>query len=302
MIEQTIVTKLLSQAVQNKRENHLYILVGDDLEKQRSIYHWFIQLHLCETLVEGQPCLQCASCQQVLHDNYVNSTVIQLEGKTSLGIDAMRLLKEQFMVSSLNQSWRFFCIEAADVLTIQAANSILKFLEEPTANTIGFLFVQNEQALLETIQSRAQILRLEQENQKLEPIANEALRQNFLRLGIDEKQVEKHFLFILQGFERYFLKLANGSPIIVALTDLEEIMGQTKLQIDILKQLLFFLKATLTKQYVFTQQAEKLSAYINRYGANHFVALETSLKNITWNASVQNILVTYALKLEDKIA
>ena len=66
-------------------------------------------------------------------------------------------IKERFKTTSFQNAPRIYLIKQADKLNKHAANSLLKFLEEPEGNVIAILEVDNRYKVLETIRSRCQI-------------------------------------------------------------------------------------------------------------------------------------------------
>lgn len=77
-----------------------------------------------------------------------------------LTIPQMRLLKDRAQLKPLRGSWRVFLIDSIDRANEQAANSLLKTLEEPPAHLVLILTARNPYDLLPTIRSRAVPLRL----------------------------------------------------------------------------------------------------------------------------------------------
>ena len=79
-------------------------------------------------------------------------------------------IKEKFKTTSLENRPRIYAIKEADKLNKYAANSLLKFLEEPDSNVIAILVTDNRYKVLETIYSRCQVLTLLNNNgfQKIE--------------------------------------------------------------------------------------------------------------------------------------
>lgn len=117
-----------------------------------------------------------------------------------LSIQQMRLLKERAQMKPLRGAWRVFLIDAIDRANAQAANSVLKTLEEPPEHLILILTARNPYDLLPTIRSRAVTLRLGK--------LNAAEMQAFLslhRLDHPERR----------------LALAEGSPGLAVSIDLE---------------------------------------------------------------------------------
>lgn len=76
-------------------------------------------------------------------------------------IDDVRGLNDFFGMTSSDGGWRVVIVDAADDLNINAANALLKILEEPPKKTIFFLLSHSPAALLPTIRSRCRRLALQ---------------------------------------------------------------------------------------------------------------------------------------------
>jgi DNA polymerase-3 subunit delta' len=77
-----------------------------------------------------------------------------------ISIQQMRLVKERAPMKPLRGKWRVFLIDGIDRANIQAANSLLKTLEEPPEHLILMLTARNAYDLLTTIRSRAVMLNM----------------------------------------------------------------------------------------------------------------------------------------------
>jgi DNA polymerase III delta prime subunit len=78
--------------------------------------------------------------------------------KQSIGIDKTRKLKEWFSVKPYSSPNKFAVIKDADLLTVEAQNSILKLLEEPNDNCFLALTLSNPSNLLPTVLSRCETI------------------------------------------------------------------------------------------------------------------------------------------------
>lgn len=116
-------------------------------------------------------------------------------------IQQMRLLKERAQFKPLHGRWRVFLIDQIDRANEQAANSLLKTLEEPPDHLILFLTAENAYDLLPTIRSRAVPL-------YLTGLTDEEMRQFLERRGAGD--VERR------------IALADGSPGLALSLDLKE--------------------------------------------------------------------------------
>ncbi len=108
-------------------------------------------------------CGKCSPCHRALEEK--NELIYELkpEQKTLIGVDQIRELHRSLSLKP-NQAARFVIIDPADALSTQAANSLLKILEETPPKTYFFLITERVSALLATIRSRAPILRFEKLN------------------------------------------------------------------------------------------------------------------------------------------
>jgi len=117
-----------------------------------------------------------------------------------ISIQQMRLLKDHARLNPLHGSRRIFLIDRIDRANEQAANSLLKTLEEPPPHLIVFLTAENPYDLLPTIRSRAISFHLS-------PLAGEEMESFARARKLDEPQRR--------------IALASGSPGLAASLDLE---------------------------------------------------------------------------------
>lgn len=83
------------------------------------------------------------------------------ENKKTIGVDIIRDVKEQAILTPNEMDFVAFIIEDAELMTPAAQNALLKLLEEPPCDTYIFMLCESVNGLLTTIISRAPILRLE---------------------------------------------------------------------------------------------------------------------------------------------
>jgi DNA polymerase-3 subunit delta' len=79
--------------------------------------------------------------------------------RSAIGVEEIRALKSFFQLSAPEAGWRVAILDAADELTPQAANALLKTLEEPPARAILLLVCHQPARLLPTLRSRCRELR-----------------------------------------------------------------------------------------------------------------------------------------------
>ena len=107
------------------------------------------------------PCTECAACRKILAHKSADVIVLGCDGKASIGVDTVRFLREDVRIVPNDSDHKVYIIEDADKLTEQAQNALLLTLEEPPAYVRFLLLCENASLLLETIRSRAPVLRTE---------------------------------------------------------------------------------------------------------------------------------------------
>jgi hypothetical protein len=134
-----------------------------------------------------EPCGECLQCKRALSGSWVDFTEITSDeedesANSSLKIDQFRKLKESAGFAAREGGHKIILIPNADRMTPQAANSVLKILEEPPRGWIFFLTASDPTLLLPTVLSRCQQL-------KLRPMPLETVQELLSDAGIlGEKQ------------------------------------------------------------------------------------------------------------------
>ena len=117
---------------------------------------------LCEAPGEdGRACRRCRSCIQVAAGAHPDLHRLEPEeGGRSLRIDQVRELAAALALTGQYGGWRIGILQPAEAMTLAAANSLLKTLEEPGAETVLILVSAYPGLLPATVRSRCQQLRL----------------------------------------------------------------------------------------------------------------------------------------------
>lgn len=148
----------LEKSIVNNQLSHAYLFYGPKHIGKTKVAEYFIARLFCQN--KKNPCGQCVSCQQIL--KRIHPDVFWLSGslkKEKIGIGQIRQVQEFLFSSPFAASHKIAIIEEADNLTLQAANSFLKVLEEPPKKSIVILITRSFNDLLPTLRSRCQILR-----------------------------------------------------------------------------------------------------------------------------------------------
>ncbi|TDF41674.1 DNA polymerase III subunit delta' [Alteromonadaceae bacterium M269] len=103
-------------------------------------------------------CGQCQAC--ALFDAGTHPDFIQILPEKTIGIDAIRQAIQTLNATSYLSGAKVLVIHQAHLMTVAAANALLKTLEEPTENTYLFLLTESPQQLLPTVLSRVEKVNL----------------------------------------------------------------------------------------------------------------------------------------------
>ena len=93
---------------------------------------------------------------QIDNENYIELIIIRPEGK-EIKKDQIMMLQERIKTKPILSNYMFYIIENAQLLNETASNKLLKTIEEPNDNIIGFLITENIDIMLPTIKSRCEI-------------------------------------------------------------------------------------------------------------------------------------------------
>lgn len=121
---------------------------------------WVTQLLLCRVRGE-RPCGECLDCRRVLEGQHPDFTLLTpIEESKQIRIDQIRELLSELTLTSHGRGYKVALITPADALNVNAANALLKTLEEPSARTLLLLLAAEPSRLPATVRSRCQRLRV----------------------------------------------------------------------------------------------------------------------------------------------
>lgn len=146
--------RILSHALKSGKISHAYLFNGPSGTGRMAMAREFAKALFC-TAGGADACGECLECRKFEHGNQTDLTMIAPDGQ-SIKIDQIRELQRDFAYRNSGTKRKVYMIEQADKMTMQAANSLLKFLEEPLSPVVAILITDNGQAVIPTIRSRTQ--------------------------------------------------------------------------------------------------------------------------------------------------
>ena len=153
----------LGQAILQNSFSHAYIIEGPrGCGKHTLALSLSAALNCKDRQSSVYPCGNCDTCRRILKKNFVDVKFLcRREGKNTIGVDDVRIMKEDVYLSPTESAYKIYIVEEAQTMTSQAQNALLKIFEEPPSGVVIFLLCDSIQQILSTIKSRAQLVRME---------------------------------------------------------------------------------------------------------------------------------------------
>jgi len=174
------VKEFLQTGVKQRRLAQAYLFYGPEKIGKTTLAKYLAKTVFCESYREYSklnnilsekvdlaklPCGVCSECQQFdrgIHSEFylvereINSKTGEKRG--NITISQIRELQSKLNKRSFSNSYKVVILKEAETLNKEAANALLKTLEEPTPRTILILLTVAKEMILETIQSRCQVV------------------------------------------------------------------------------------------------------------------------------------------------
>ena len=176
---QPLLYKQLQKSFEHGRLAHAYLFEGDTGTGKQEFGLWMAKHVFCTNLVNQQPCNECHNCVRINENEHPDVLRIAPDGQT-IKVNQIRELKAEFSKSGVETAKKVFLIQEADKMSTGAANSLLKFLEEPEGQILAILETTSLSRILPTIQSRCQTLHFQ-------PLVKKTLIDRLIKQGIGEK-------------------------------------------------------------------------------------------------------------------
>lgn len=149
------VVQLLENSIKKNRVSHAYLFEGERGTKKFEMAQFLAMRLLCTS--EEKPCGECHNCRRIKHFTHPNVYVIE-PIKNTIKKQQIQDLQTEFSKTSIEPGPKVYIIRNIEKINLQAANSLLKFLEEPNSTVHAILTSENVNRLLPTIISRSQVV------------------------------------------------------------------------------------------------------------------------------------------------
>lgn len=218
--------------------------------------------YLCRENSVNVQC-NCHSCEMFRAKTHPDFKVIRKDNLT-IGVDKLRNAIEKLESTSVNGHGKVLLIEDAELMTIQAANALLKTLEEPPSSSLIILSTGNPNSLLPTILSRTMKLMIKTPSlEELNTFLKSTFRENedyYLELIITglnplkakeliEGEDSKKLKIALEAFVDIFTKGSSVSSFVNAVDKKLTPELTFSLLYQIVKEAMRYQAGTIDKQY-----------------------------------------------------
>ncbi|WP_027953501.1 MULTISPECIES: DNA polymerase III subunit delta' [Halobacillus] len=154
---QPLAAQMLVNSFKKDRISHAYLFQGDRGTGKKEMSLLFAKSIFCKNKDGAEPCQNCRDCHRIDSGNHPDLHWIEPDGQ-SIKKDQILHLQKEFTYTGLESNRKVYIIVDAEKMTVNAANRLLKFLEEPSRQTTAMLLTENGATILDTIRSRCQLL------------------------------------------------------------------------------------------------------------------------------------------------
>lgn len=265
VVGQDYVIRLLQKGLKNDTIAHAYCFFGPQGVGKKKVAIELAKALNCER-EKTDACEECRSCQLIEHGNHPDVITVLPEG-AAIRITQIRQLQRSSGYKAYQGTQKVILVEHAELITVQAANSLLRFLEDPITSVVVILMVENIHLLLPTIVSRCQVVRfspkstelIEQQLVEQGVSPSQARISSFLKKQVDQEErlTEDQFAGLCQRVIEWSEEIFSGNSI--ALVTIQSEWFQKELVRN---------KGTMILDILLLWLRDCMSAYLHRYNDN----------------------------------
>ncbi len=297
--DQPIIYKILKKQIKTETNSHAYIFETNGYYDSQKFIQAFIKTLLCPNkYLNKDKCMDCHQCEVIDSGNFPEIKIINPDGLW-IKKDQLQELQNEFNEKAIIGTKRVYIINGAEKLNKAAANSILKFLEEPEGNIIAILLTENTYGVLETIRSRCQILRLKESIIQKNKSQTDNIKK-ILNIEIEEDIIENIIEFV-NYYEKHHLDtlLYMGKIWNEYIKTKDQMIYAFDIMIMYYKDILNY---KITKKLEIFEEKNEITNIINNNTINELCnkinILSKQKQNIKYNANTNLLMDKLIIELE----
>jgi DNA polymerase III subunit delta' len=168
-IGQDKIIALLQKALRQNVLSHAYLLVGPRQVGKKTLAVELAMALNCRAEASRRPCRECPACRKIAAGNHPDVQILDLDSlvesedsprRTEIGIEQIKDMLHSAHLPPFEGNMHVYIINEAGNLSLDAANRLLKTLEEPPLQVVFLLLTENARLVPATVISRCQRLNL----------------------------------------------------------------------------------------------------------------------------------------------
>jgi DNA polymerase-3 subunit delta' len=162
LLGQDWAVELLGEHVAKGKLRHAYLFTGPQGVGRRTLALRLAQAINCpQPPAPGEPCRACRTCTQIERMQHPDLSIVQADTQGgTLKVEQVRELQRSLALTPYSARYRVAILLRFEEAHPSAANALLKTLEEPPPQVVLIVTAESAEALLPTIVSRCEVLRL----------------------------------------------------------------------------------------------------------------------------------------------
>jgi len=157
--KQLLAYNLFIKDIENNCVTHAYLIDENNYSESFQMVLSFVKAILCDNKnFSDSKCNECSLCKRIDDGNYPELKIISADGMY-IKKHQITELQQEFSRSAVEGKKRIYIIRDCEKMRPEAANSMLKFLEEPEDGIIAILMTNNINNVLSTIISRCKVVK-----------------------------------------------------------------------------------------------------------------------------------------------
>lgn len=171
----------LKKKYEDNKLSHAFLIETNNYELCLNDIKQLLKIVNCPEKYKSDCTEQCNLCKLIDLLNLPSIIIVEPDGM-SIKKQQLNELQEKFSTKPVYSRYNTYIIKDADMMNGSASNCILKFLEEPEDNILGFFITTNKERVIDTIKSRCQIMKIDYAtksvvDEKIIEYANEYVRR-----------------------------------------------------------------------------------------------------------------------------